>query len=253
MNKYIVAVLLLAGVAIAAPPSAEPPTAHSRPQVAVVIDDFGLNYKKTPPDEEWLALPGTMTFAVMPESPRTKKVSPLISATANKELIIHYPFDPFQSLKLAKDAVDPEDAIKTLKLLEKSMKQIPSAKGLNNHRSYKATRNRPMMHAFMAQLKPTGLYFLDSKVSEKSVAYAEAKLAGIPAATNDIFLDTAELHTQAFCAKGLRQAVARARKHGSAIVIGHHYFRTTLDCLKEEMPKHEKEGIEFVRGSALAH
>lgn len=240
MNKYIFAVLLFAVPAGAAP------------QVAIVIDDFGLNYKKTPPDEEWMALAGAMTFAVMPESPRTKKVAPLVSATANKELMIHYPFDPFQSLKLSKDAVDPEDALKVAALLDKAMKQIPNAKGLNNHRSYKGTKNRPLMNAFMAQLKPTGMYFLDSKVSEKSVAYSEAKLAGIPAAANNIFLDTAELHTQAFCAKGLRQAVAHARKHGSAIVIGHHYFRTTLDCLKEEMPKHEKEGVVFVKGSALA-
>ena len=242
MNKLLLACLLLSPVSAFA----------GAPQVAVVIDDFGLNYKKTPPDEEWMAQAGTMTFAVMPESPRTKKVSPLVSATANKELIIHYPFDPFQSLKLAKDAVDPEDAVKTLKLLEKAMKQIPNAKGLNNHRSYRGTQNRPLMNAFMAQLKPTGLYFIDSKVSEKSVAYAEAKRAGIPAAMNYVFLDTAELHTQAFCAKGLRQAVARARKTGSAVAIGHHYFRTTFDCLKEEMPKYEKEGVEFVRGSALA-
>ena len=246
MNKILLAAFILVAKA---PLSAEP---LATPKGAIVIDDFGLNYKKTPPDEEWMALAGTMTFAVMPESPRTKKVSPLISATANKELIIHYPFDPFQSLKLAKDNVDAEDVEKTKKLLEKAMKQIPNAKGLNNHRSYRGTQNRPLMNAFMAQLKPTGLYFLDSKVSEKSVAYAEAKLAGIPAAMNYIFLDTAELHTQAFCAKGLRQAVAHARKTGSAIALGHHYFRTTFDCLKEEMPKYEKEGIEFVKGSALA-
>ncbi|MDO8757638.1 MAG: divergent polysaccharide deacetylase family protein [Elusimicrobiota bacterium] len=240
MNKIVFALLLFAVPAAAAP------------QVAVVIDDFGLNYKTTPPDEEWMALPSTMTFAVMPESPRTKKAAALTSAAPTKELMIHYPFDPFQNLKLAKEAVDPEDAMKTAKLLEKSMRDIPNAKGLNNHRSYKGTKNRPLMHAFMAQLIPTGMYFLDSKVSEKSVAYAEAKLAGIPAAMNYVFLDTAELHTKAFCAKGLRQAVSHARKTGSAIAIGHHYFRTTFDCLKEEIPKHEKEGVEFVRASVLA-
>lgn len=245
MNKILLAVCLLAPVSA--------PAYAAAPQVAVVIDDFGLNYKKTPPDEEWLALPSTMTFAVMPESPRTKKIAPMtLAATTPKELIIHYPFDPFQSLKLAKDRVDPEDVEKTRKLLEKAMKQIPGAKGLNNHRSYRGTQNRPLMNAFMAQLKPTGMYFIDSKVSEKSVAYAEAKAAGIPSAMNYIFLDTAELHTQAFCAKGLKTAVAHARKTGSAIAIGHHYFRTTFDCLKEEMPKYEKEGIEFVRGSTLA-
>ena len=132
------------------------------------------------------------------------------------------------------------------------MKQIPGAKGLNNHRSYKATKNRPLMRAFMAVLKPTGLYFVDSGVSKKSVAYAEAKAAAVPAAMNFIFLDTAELHTQAFCEKMLRQAVAHARKKGSAVAIGHHYYRTTFDCLKGELPRYEKEGVEFVTASALA-
>ena len=228
-------------------------SAFAEPRVAVVIDDFGLNYKPTPPDEEWMAQAGTMTFAVMPESPRSTKAALLTSAAAGKELIIHYPFDPFQSLAMNKDALDPGDAVKIKALLEKAMKQIPGAKGLNNHRSYKGTKNAPLMRAFMALLKPTGMYFLDSKVSEKSVAYAEAKAAGIPAAENYIFLDTADLHTKAFCEKMLKQAVARARKSGSAVAIGHHYYRTTFDCLKDEMPRYEKEGVEFVRASALAH
>jgi polysaccharide deacetylase 2 family uncharacterized protein YibQ len=243
MNKYIVAVMMLGFTSV---------QGSAAPRVAIVIDDFGLNYKPTPPDEEWLAQKGTMTFAVMPESPRTKKIAPLVLLTANKELIIHYPFDPFQSLKISKGEVDPEDVAKTQKLLDKAMKQIPNAKGLNNHRSYKATMSAPLMRAFMAQLKPTGLYFIDSKVSEKSVAYDEAKAAGIPAATNFIFLDTAGIHTQAFCVKMLKQAVAHARKKGQVLAIGHHYYRSTFDCLKEEMPKYEKEGVEFVRGSELA-
>ena len=240
MNSALLVLMLLSSPASAAP------------QVAIVIDDFGLNYKPTPPDEEWMAQAGTMTFAVMPESPRTKQAAALTAATANKELIIHYPFDPFQSLVINKDAADPEDVAKTTALLEKAMKQIPGAKGLNNHRSYKATKNRPLMRAFMAALKPMGLYFLDSGVSKNSVAYAEAKAAAVPAAMNFIFLDTAELHTQAFCEKMLRQAVSHARKKGSAVAIGHHYYRTTFDCLKDEIPRYEKEGVEFVTASALA-
>lgn len=242
MNKLALFLLLAVPASAADAP---------KPRVAVVIDDFGLNYKKTPPDEEWMELPSVMTFAVMPESPRTKKAAALTAAAKNKELIIHYPFDPFQSLKLAKDAVDPEDVAKVKKLLAKALKDIPNPKGLNNHRSYRGTKNKPLMAEFMKLLKPTGLYFLDSKVSEKSVAYAEAKSAGIPAAMNFIFLDTAELHTQAFCEKMLKQAVAHARKRGHAVAIGHHYFRSTFDCLKGEIPKYEKEGIEFVPASAL--
>lgn len=243
MNKLVL-LLSLAPAAFAAEPA--------KPRVAVVIDDFGLNYKTTPADELWMALPHALTYAVMPESPKTRQSAAATSAAKDKELMIHFPFDPFQNLKLSKDAVDPADVESTSKLLDKAMKQIPGAKGLNNHRSYKGTKNAPLMKAFMAMLKPTGMYFLDSRVSEKTVAYAEAKAAGIPVAMNFIFLDTAELHTKAFCEKMLRQAVSRARKHGSAIAIGHHYFRTTFDCLKDEMPRHEKEGVEFVPASALA-
>lgn len=227
------------------------PAGAAAPRVAVVIDDFGLNYKRTPPDEEWMALPSTMTFAVMPESPRTRKAAALTAAASAKELIIHFPFDPFQLLSLPLDATDPEDVAKVRELLAKALKQVPGAKGANNHRSYRATQNRPMMRAFMAAFKPTGLYFIDSKVAEKSVAGAEARAAGVPTASNFVFLDTADLHTREFCAKGLRQAVAHARKRGSAVAIGHHYFRSTLDCLREEIPRHEAEGVEFVTGSAL--
>lgn len=242
MNKAAVSLLLLLALpAVAAP----------MPRVAVVIDDFGLNYKKTPPDEEWMAVASTMTFAVMPESPRTKKAAALTVAAGAKELIIHFPFDPFLFLTLPKDAVDPEDMAKVRELLAKALKQVPGAKGVNNHRSYRATQNLPMMRAFMAAFKPAGLYFIDSKVAEKSVAASEARAAGIPVASNFVFLDTADLHTREFCARGLRQAVAHARKRGSAIAIGHHYFRSTLDCLREEIPRHEAQGVEFVTGSAL--
>lgn len=224
--------------------------AFAGPKVAVVLDDFGLTYKKNPPDEEWMDLAQPLTFAVMPDSPRTKKAAKT-TVEAGKELIIHYPFDPFQKLVLAKEAAAPEDVASATKLLEKCLKDIPGAVGLNNHRSYRGTQNRPLMREFMKVLKTKGLYFLDSKVSPKTVAYEEAKAAGIPAAMNYIFLDTAEIHTQAFCAKNLATAVAHARKQGEAVAIGHHYFRGTLDCLKEGMPRYAKEGVEFVKASAL--
>ncbi|MBI4371845.1 MAG: divergent polysaccharide deacetylase family protein [Elusimicrobia bacterium] len=239
----VVAALL----ALWSPAAAEP---GSRPRVAVVLDDFGLTYRRNPPDEEWMALDFPLTFAVMPESPRTKAAAAAAKA-AGKELIIHYPFDPFQRLELSTGAVSPADVESVSRLLEKSLRQIPGAVGLNNHRSYRATRNRPLMAAFMRRLKPTGLYFLDSGVSPRSVAYEEARSAGIPAARDVVFLDTAEVHTRPFCARMLARAVAHARRTGAAVAIGHHYFRGTLDCLKAEIPRYQKEGVEFVTASAL--
>ena len=223
----------------------------SPPRLAVVIDDFGLTYKTNVPDEDWYALKWPVTFAVMPESPRTQESARRTKETGH-ELIVHFPFDPFLSLDLPKDEVSQEDIGKVAKLLEKSLKQIPGPVGLNNHRSYRATQNRPLMKAFMKILEPKGLYFLDSKVSPKTVAFDEARRAGIPAASNTIFLDEAKIHDKAFCIRMLRRAAARARKTGSAVAIGHHYFHGTYEGLMEEVPKLQKEGFEFVFASALA-
>lgn len=250
---------LLASLAFAQP--------ADRPKLAVVIDDFGFGYKKDQPEEDWFALKFPMTYALMPVSPHTERDAALIPKSGH-ELIIHFPFDKYLSLKLPKDHVDPEDEKKVDALLSKALTQIPDAKGLNNHQSYRGTMNRPMMAAFMTKIKGKVGFFLDSHVSQQSVAYEEAKKAGIPAAVNMIFLDgTNETKNRkkggaaleagiekdkAGCIHYLRVAAAHARKHGSAVAIGHHYYHGTYRCLVEELPKLQKEGFELVFASQLA-
>lgn len=219
-------------------------------RLAVVIDDFGHDYKTTPPDAEWLALPFPVTFAVMPESKRTRQAAAAAKA-AGREVIIHFPFDPFLSLKLPKDSLDPSDAAKAQALLDKAVKQIPEAVGLNNHRSYLGTMNRPMMAWLMPRLKEKGFYFLDSRVSAKTVAYDEAKKAGVPAVINDFFLEQGK-PSEEFCLKWLKVGISVARRRGSSVVIGHHYHRTTLDCLRKGLPLAAAQGVEVVPASALA-
>jgi polysaccharide deacetylase 2 family uncharacterized protein YibQ len=225
---------------------------EAAPRIAVVIDDFGLNYRTTPPDAEWIGLGFPITCAVMPESPRTRQAAEAIKA-GGKEVIIHFPFDPFLSLELPKDGVSPRDTERVGALLDKSLKQIPQAAGLNTHRSYKATMNRPLMDSFLNRLKGKVGYFLDSRAAPKSVAYDMAREKGIPAAANDIFLEEPGHYNDAvFCGRIMRRVAAMARKRGSAVVIGHHYYRGTLACLKTEVPKLQAQGFSFVFASALA-
>ena len=225
------------------------------PRVAVVIDDMGLNYPKTPADAEWMAIDWPITFAVMPESPRTKAAAREVKA-AGHELIIHFPIDPFlfgKAYEFPKAAARPQDVEKVRRLLEKSCRDIPGAAGLNNHQSFKATKNRPLMDALMKELKPKGLYFLDSRVSPKTVAWEAARGAGLRSVVNNVFLEEpGHYNDRAWCVRILRRAAALARKRGSAVAIGHHYFRGTLDCLKGEVPRLRAEGVEFVFASALA-
>lgn len=255
------ALLLLSSLSFAADAPA------AKPKIAVVIDDFGLTYPKDQPDEDWYALKYPLTYAVMPVSPRTKE-SARRTKESGKELIIHFPFDKYLNLKLPKDKVEEADLAKVKDLLGKAFAQIPEPKGLNNHQSYRGTMNRPMMQAFMPLLKGKVAYFLDSRVSEHSVAFDEAKKAGIPAALNRVFLDgTNEAKNRrkggealeqaiekdkALCVKYLRMAASIAKKRGDAIAIGHHYYRGTYRCLAQELPKLQQEGFELVTASALA-
>lgn len=242
------ALLALSLSAQAAPESAP----AAKPKIAIVIDDFGLNYKTTPPDDEWMRIGWPMTYAVMPESPRTRKVAEAVKKTSH-ELIIHFPFDPFQKLDIAKEKATDEDIKKMSGLLVKALNQIPGPVGINNHQSYRATMNRPLMNEFMKLIADKNVYFLDSKVSERTVAYDEAKKAGLKAAKNYIFLeDKGHYNDKPFCVKMLKVAAARAKKHGEAIAIGHHYYRATLDCVTELGPELQKQGFELVHASALA-
>jgi uncharacterized protein len=250
MKNRTAAVLLAALAVPAAAVPRRPPPPRAEPRVAVILDDFGLTYKANPPDAVWMKLDEPLTFAVMPESPLTRQAA-RETLKAGKELIIHYPFDPFQRLTLPKDRVSPADLASVRRLLAKARREIPGAVGLNNHRSYRATMNRPLMDAFMKLLKPTGLYFVDARVSARSVAYAAAEAAGVRTAENYRFLDTGPVHTKAFCEHGLALAVAVARRRGSVVVIGHHYFHGTYDCLKEMMPRYRAEGILFVKASQV--
>lgn len=250
--KLIAALLVALSPALAAEGAPVSSSAGAaKPRIAVVIDDFGLTYKKNEPDEAWFALKWPMTYAVMPESPRTKECAKRVKESGH-ELIIHYPFDPFQRLDLDKDKATAHDVRSVKALLDKCFAQVPGAVGLNNHRSLKATMNRPLMAAFMKLLKPHGIYFIDSHVSAKTVAYDEARKAGIPTTQNWIFLEEPHHYNdKAFAEAMIRRAAAHARKTGQVVLIGHHYFQGTFEALNEMIPKLQQEGFEFVYASAL--
>ncbi|MHB2026574.1 MAG: divergent polysaccharide deacetylase family protein [Elusimicrobiota bacterium] len=241
----LLSILLIAGRAGSCAPAA-------KPEIAVVIDDFGLTYKKNVPDRDWMKIKWPITFAVMPESPRTAKAAKETLANGH-QLLIHFPFDPFLRLKLPPGRVSKQDMARVRGLLKKSFAQIPGASGLNNHRSLRATMNRPLMAAFMRLIKLSGIFFIDSRVSAKSVAYREAKKAGVRTAQNFIFLEEPHHYNdEAFAKRMIERAARRARKTGRVLLIGHHYFQGTYNALTAEEPKLKAEGFQFVFASKLA-
>jgi polysaccharide deacetylase 2 family uncharacterized protein YibQ len=101
----------------------------------------------------------------------------------------------------------------------------------------------------MAVMAEKGLYFVDSRTTAKSVAFAAAQKAGIRATERDVFLDHS--NDPASIRSQLARAVKVAKQTGSAVAIGH--FRTnTARVLAEELPKLKEDGVRLVHASALA-
>ena len=77
-----------------------------------------------------------------------------------------------------------------------------------------------------------GLYFLDSKTSNQSIAKTVAHQTGVPYVARDFFLDN--IKSEKNMKSVLASAFTLSRKTGDAVIIGHPY-KGTLDFLEREL------------------
>jgi polysaccharide deacetylase 2 family uncharacterized protein YibQ len=104
------------------------------------------------------------------------------------------------------------------------------------------------MQVIMQLLKHHNLFFLDSRTSQRSLAYQVARELGVPTAQRQVFLDNetapSKIHQQ------LSSLVTLAQASGSAIGIGHPY-PATIQALQDALPAWSQTGIEVVPISRL--
>lgn len=185
-------------------------------KLAIVIDDIG--YRQTE-DRAIYALPKEVSVAIIP-------VAPYATARAQqayeqqRDVLIHLPMQPLKAqpieagaLKIGMSQQQISDLIKTAR------EQIPYAIGLNNHMGSGATAHKQSMQYLMTALAEQQLFFLDSKTNGASVAYQTAQQAGVKALERHIFLDDSDQFADV--ARQFQAAIHYARKHGTAVMIGH--------------------------------
>ena len=101
----------------------------------------------------------------------------------------------------------------------------------------------------MDALKPSGLYFLDSRTVASSVAYETARAHGIRSAwRNGTFLDNER--SESAISAALHTLLAQARAQGGAVGIGHVTSPETLAVLSRELPALQGQ-YEFVYASEM--
>jgi polysaccharide deacetylase 2 family uncharacterized protein YibQ len=218
----------------------------SRPMIAIVIDDMGLDRRHS---AEVVGLPGPLTLSFMSYAEDLRDQTAAARDNGH-EIMLHVPMEPQaarvdagpNALKLNLD----EAEIK--KRLDWDLGRIDGIVGINNHMGSRFTESIPGMTSVIGVLRERGLFFLDSRTTPHSVGMAVASELGVPHAGRDIFLDV-DLTDPAVAAE-LAKTEAVARHNGFAIAIGHPHDPTITE-LRRWLPTVEARGFRLVPVSAI--
>ncbi|WP_236024876.1 divergent polysaccharide deacetylase family protein [Arenibaculum pallidiluteum] len=217
-----------------------------RPAIAVVIDDMGVDRRRS---TQVVALPAPLTLSWLPyasELPRQTAAA----QRAGHELMVHLPMQP-----QAPDqnpgpgamlvGLDPGEIGRRI---DAALGAFEGHVGLNNHMGSRFTEDRAGMAAVLAALQRRGLLFLDSRTSGRSVGMEVAARHGVPAVGRDVFID----HDPAPAAirHALERMEAIARRHGYAVGIGHPHD-ATIAALADWLPRLAAKGFAVVPVSAV--
>ena len=212
-----------------------------------MIDDLGNDAAAVERIARW---PYAVTGAVLPELPGSAAAARRL-ARSGKEVLLHLPMEPkgFPEVRPGPGAVlrsqSEEEIVRTL---AGDLDTVPGAIGVNNHMGSALTTDRDAMDAVMTALRERGLYFVDSRTSADSTGFAVAREMGMPAAERQVFLDDDPEPA------AIREEFSRLRdlaaSRGAAIAIAHPRA-TTLEVLREEVPRALADGYVFVPVSFL--
>jgi polysaccharide deacetylase 2 family uncharacterized protein YibQ len=213
---------------------------QQKADLAIVIDDFGNQMGGT---EEMLQLPVTLTVAIMPFMPTTRKDAE--SAIENgHEVIVHLPMEPIKGKRswLGPGAITTDlsdDEIR--KRVIAAIKDVPHAVGMNHHMGSKATADERVMKIVLEVCKQYGLYYLDSKTTDKSVISRLARDMGVPFLENDLFFD--HVYTTAHISKQANMLVKKLDESEQLVAIGHVGIagKKMASVLKEFIPIYQNQ------------
>ncbi|MET0090122.1 MAG: divergent polysaccharide deacetylase family protein [Candidatus Thiodiazotropha sp.] len=232
--------MLLAGAACAAEQEA-----GRGIRIGLIIDDLG-NQKAL--GEQLATLPGPVTLAFLPQTPFAWHLATLANEQG-KEIMLHLPMESDNGLPLGRGALTLEmPRERFLRTLRRNLSSVPFLSGVNNHMGSLLTRDPTAMRWLMGELRREGLYFVDSRTTDMTVAERVADIQQIPNSRRDIFLDNTP--DEDAIRRQLEKLVALARNKGSAIGIGHPY-PATIKVLREALPVLARQGIELVPVSEI--
>lgn len=209
---------------------------NDKPKLVIIIDD--VTTKSQIRKIKKIGYP--VNVALLPPT----KIHPNSDIIANEleQHMIHLPLQASSFKYEEDDTLHVGDSLARIEDKIASLKQIyPKAKYINNHTGSKFTANYEAMEKLFYALKKHDFYFIDSRTTAKTVAKKLAKKHDLHIYSRDVFLDNNKDKT--YIQNQLKQAIAKAKRNGMAIAIGHPY-NITLETLKNS--KDLLDGLELI-------
>jgi len=218
-----------------------------RPQLAVIIDDFGYSMNET--INGFISLKEPYTAAVIPGRPYSTQVDERLNSR-NIRTLIHMPMVTVTNATSEPDYALSEDLSdgEILRRLKKARKDVPKAIGMNNHQGSGGTQSRKLMTEVSDFLLEQKMFFIDSRTIAASVAETVARERSVPTNSRDVFLD--EVDDPDAIAGELFRLARLAKDQGEAIGIGH-CRPNTLKTLKKYLPALAEAGFDLVPVSKM--
>lgn len=229
------------------PTSLTPPPPGSGGRVAIVMDDLGRDLASA---RELLAIDLGVTFAIIPQNEAAPQVATL-AHERGREVMIHLPMEPqgYPRANPGADALLLSRSDEEIRALVRGYRQrVPYAVGGNNHMGSRFTESREKMAVVLEELRRAGLFFVDSRTSNRSVAFETARELGVATAKRDIFLDN--VRSVSAIRGEIRRMARMAAKNGEALAICHPYPET-FAALRAEADYLRAQGIRVVPASRL--
>jgi len=225
------------------PPGGPATTPAGAGLAAIVIDDLG---NELAPAERIAAWREPVAGAVLPGVAFSAAAARAL-ARGGKEVLLHLPMEPAGYPKVRPGPgviLRAQSDEEIVRILDEDLATVPGAVGVNNHMGSVATADPRVMRVVARVLAGRGLFFLDSRTTDATVAEKSAAEASVPSISRRVFLDDVE--TAPAIRRQLSELVRRAREEGRAVAIGHPY-PVTLGVLEEEMPGLAARGVRLVR------
>jgi uncharacterized protein len=208
----------------------------NKPKLAIIIDDVTTNYQV----KKIKQIGYDVNIAFLPPTPRHPNSAKI--ANNIETYMIHLPLQASSNRYDEKNTLYIKDNISTIDNRIKTLKDLyPNAKFINNHTGSKFTANKNAMDNLFKVLRKYDYTFVDSRTTANSVAKEMAKKNGVRMLSRNIFLDNKK--DKKYIQNQLKKAIKIAKKHGSAIAIGHPY-NITFNTLKES--KHLLNDLQIV-------